>query len=101
MSAIIAALIAALGPVLIGALTKWLESLFKKMAPSIEATGDDATDAESLVDAAILATPRRRVFKRALLGRIREHAGKLATGGKLAAAEKKELLALAEIAKAE
>lgn len=101
MSAIIAALIAALGPVLIGALTKWIESLFKKVAPSVEMSGDDAADAEALVDAAIAATPRRRVFKRALLGRIREHAGKLATGGKLAAAEKKELLALANIAQAE
>lgn len=101
MSAIIAALIAALGPVLIGALTKWLESLFKKVAPSLQTTGDDATDAEDLVDAAIAATPRRRVFKRALLARIREHAGKLATGEKLGAAEKKELLSLANIAQDE
>lgn len=101
MPAIIAALIAALAPVLIDALKKWLESLFKKVAPSVQMSGDDVTDAEDLVDAAIAATPRRRVFKRALLARIREHAGRLATGGKLAAAEKKELLALADIAKTE
>ena len=101
MSAIIAALIAALGPVLIDALTKWLESLFKKVTPSVQMSGDDATDAEALVDAAIAATPRIRVFKRALLSRVREHAGKLATGGKLSASEKKELGVLVAKAKAE
>ncbi|MFO0806699.1 MAG: hypothetical protein U0791_26640 [Gemmataceae bacterium] len=101
MSALIAALIAAIGPILIPALVKWLQSLFNKVAPSVQMTGDDATDAEALVDAAIFATPRRRVFKRALLARIREHAGKLVAGEKLGAAEKKELLALAGAAQDE
>jgi len=101
MSAIIAALIAALGPVLIEALTKWLESLFNKVAPSVMPTGVQEADAEALVDAALAATPRIRVFKRALLSRVREHAGKLVAGGKLTASEKKELLALAAKAKSE
>lgn len=101
MPAIIAALIAALSPLLVDFLVKWIESLFKKVAPSVEMSGDDAADAEALVDAALDATPRRRVFKRALLSRIREHAGKLVAGEKLGAAEKKELLALADIAQAE
>lgn len=101
MSAIIAALIAALGPVLIQAITKWLESLFKKVGPSVEMTGDDGQDAEALVDAALAATPRRRVFKRALLSRVREHAAKLATGSKLTASEKAELTTLAKPASKE
>ncbi len=101
MPAIIAALIAAIGPLLIDVLKKWLESLFKKVSPSVQMTGDDATDATALVGAAIDATPRVRVFKRALLNALYDHAGKLAKGEKLAADEKKELLALANIAKAE
>lgn len=101
MSALIAALIAALGPVLVPLLLKWLESLFKKVAPSVEASGDAEEDAAALVDAALAATPRRRVFKRALLSRVREHAGKLVRGDKLSAAERTELSVLAGKAKGE
>lgn len=101
MSALIAALISAIGPILIPALVKWMQSLFKRVAPSVQATGDPAIDATALVGAAIDATPRVRVFKRALLNALYDHAGKLATGDKLTAAEKKELATLAASAKSE
>ena len=101
MSAIIASLIAALGPVLVKFLVQWLESLFNKVAPVVEETGDVAADAETLVQVALDRTPRVRVFKRALLRSIKDRAGHIATGGKLSKADKAELAALGSKAKSE
>lgn len=101
MSAIIASLIAALGPILVQALTKWIQSLFNKVAPSVPVTGDDAADAQALVQAAHDATPRTRVFKRALLRRIKDHAPDIVSGDGLTKADKAELSGLAAQAKSE
>ncbi len=94
MSAIIAQLLAILGPILLKFLTDWLSGLFNKVAPSVSVTGDDAEDAAALVQAAHDATPRTRVFRRALLRRIKDHAPDIMAGS-LSKADKKELKALA------
>lgn len=100
MSAIIAALLAELSKVLIPMLIEWLKSLFEKQAKKLEASGN-IVDVEDLVQASIDATPRARVFKRALLRRIKDHAFDLAHGKKLSKADKAELAALGAKAKGE
>lgn len=101
MSAIIAMLIAELSKVLIPLLIEWIKSLFNKVAPTVAVTGDDEADAEALVQAAIDKTPKVRVFKRALLRRIKDSAAKIAMGEKLSKADKAEISALAAKAKGE
>lgn len=101
MSAIISMLIAELSKVLIPLLIEWIKSLFDKTAKKLHATGDAEADAETLVQAAIDATPKVRVFKRALLRRIKDHAADIATGAKLSKSDKAELAGLAAKAKCE
>lgn len=101
MSAIIAALIAELSKVLLPILIEWIKGLFDKAAKKIEATGDDADDAEYLVHVALELTPKFRVFKRALLRKVKDHAADIAAGRKLNKSDREELAALAKKAKAE
>lgn len=101
MSAIIASLIAELSKYLIPLLIQWLQGLFTKAAKNVTASGDDGADAEALLDASIAATPKVRVFKRALLRKVRDHAADIATGGRLSKSDRDELAALAAKAKSE
>jgi len=94
MSAIIAALLAAFGPLLAELLKKWLDSLLNKAAKNV---GRDA-DAAELVTEAIRLTPLTRPIRRALLRKMLDHAEDIAAGGKLDAADKKEIKALAKTA---
>lgn len=95
MSAIIASLIAELSKVLIPLLIEWLKELFDKSAKKVSDTGDTGDDAEALVQAAIDMTPKARIFKRALLRKIKDHAADIATGSKLSKSDKAELSGLA------
>lgn len=101
MSAIIAMLITELSKILIPALIEWIQKLFDRTAKNMEATGNDAADAVELAQRALDATPKVRVFKRALLRKVRDVAGDVATGKKLSASDKQELDALQSRAKAE
>lgn len=101
MSAIIAALIAELSKYLIPLLIEWLQGLFTKQAKKLQATGDDEADAEALVQAALDATPKVRVFKRALLRKVKDHAAAIVMGSRLSKSDSAELQELAKRAKAE
>jgi len=101
MSAIITMLITTLGPILAKAFLDWINKKFNKVAPTVPVTGNDAADAEALVQAAIDATPRVQVFKRATLRFVKGHAAGIVTGAKLSKADKAELSALAAKAKSE
>lgn len=101
MSAIIAMLITELSKILIPALIEWIQGLFNRVSKGMQSTGDDAADAVALADRALAATPKIRVFKRALLRKVKEVAGDVATGKKLTAADKNEFEALAMKAQSE
>jgi len=96
MSAIIAALLAALGPILAEFLLKWIESLFNKSAKGMDTDqfDTDGEAAEALVQKSHDATPRFRFFKRILLRRIKDHAAGIVAGNKLSKADKAELKAI-------
>lgn len=87
MGAIIAQLLAMFGPLLSDFLAKWLESLLNKTAKA----NPGITTKQGMLNAAIDATPRVRVGRRALLRTMRDHADNLD------AAAKKEIRVLASV----
>lgn len=96
MQAIIAALLAAVIPILAKVLQDWISSLFAKVAPTVAETGDTATDATALVNAALADTPHRHFLKRAFLRRFATVAGDTAINGTIDPAHVPALAALAE-----
>lgn len=103
MSAFLTALLAALGPILVEVLVKWLTSLFNKTAKTFkwDKYDNDHDASVAFVRAAHDATPRVRIFKRALLRKIEDVAPAVAMGLKLSKADKAELVGLAAKAKSE
>ena len=99
-AAVITAILDILGPVLLDALKKWLSGLFTKTAKSLGDPPAGGGHAE-LLQAALDATPRVRVFKRAFLRHAAAVVPAAIAAGKLAPADKKELATLAAHAAAE
>lgn len=101
MTAIIAALIAAFGPMLSELLTKWLASIFNKAAKNLASLsfGTQAEASIALVDEAIRLTPKAAVGKRLLLRFIRNHAASVANGFPLPEHAADEIADAAKLAK--
>lgn len=95
LMAFLGPLLAQLGPMLAKLLSDWLSGLFNKTAKKVTVGGNTADDAVALVQASHDATPRVRVFRRAFLRKLVDHAADIATGAKLSRADKAELLGLA------
>lgn len=95
MSAIIAAIIAALGPYLVKWIIELIEGLLNKAEKNVVTTGDDVRDAEALIDEAIRITPRRQIGRRNLLRFVRALAPRIMSGAKPTKADRDELAALA------
>lgn len=107
-SVIIAAILEYLKPVLevLGKrlaelISEWLDNLFTRQSKKLAATGNDETDTEILLKASLDATPRVRVFKRAFLRGLLDHAQPIAARAKMSKAAAAELLALAKPASKE
>lgn len=101
MSAIIAALLAAFGPMLADLLLNWLKSIFSKAEKNLKGHtfSSSARASVALVDEAIRITPKAAVGKRLLLRFIRNHAATVAQGFPLPASAADEIKDAAQLAK--
>ncbi len=83
MSAIISALLAAIGPLLTQWLVAWLQSLFTKAASGLPepVPGSESVARAALFDAALNHTPRFAFARRALLRTLKRHADAAVASG--------------------